>query len=64
MHNILHKMTMLKHVFRDESVHFAIQKGVQVSKSKTVWFKHNDMHDLEQKILEVMHKREASCFPF
>ncbi|XP_043224355.1 serine palmitoyltransferase 1-like [Amphibalanus amphitrite] len=45
-------------LFVDESVHFAIQKGVQVSKSKTVWFKHNDMHDLEQKILEVMHKRE------
>ena len=39
-------------------MHFAIQKGVQVSKSDTVWFKHNDVQDLEKKILEVMDGKQ------
>jgi serine palmitoyltransferase len=35
----------------DESVSFAIQKGVQISRSIVRWYKHNDMADLE-RILE------------
>jgi len=33
---------------RDEGVHFAIQKGIQASRSKVVYFKHNDTEDLER----------------
>lgn len=39
-------------VYRDEAVCFAIQKGLQASRSKIVYFKHNDMDDLENKLLE------------
>jgi serine palmitoyltransferase len=35
-------------IFADEGVHFAIQKGIQASRSKVVYFKHNDMEDLER----------------
>lgn len=31
---------------------FAIQKGIQASKSTTKWFKHNDMADLERLLTE------------
>jgi len=34
--------------FSDEGVHFAIQKGIQASRSKIVFFKHNDVNDLER----------------
>ena len=43
-------------------MHFAIQKGVQVSKSKTIWFKHNDMHDLEQKIVKAMDEQQKASY--
>jgi len=33
---------------RDEGVDFAIQKGIQASRSKVVYFKHNDTEDLER----------------
>lgn len=36
----------------DERVNFAIQKGIDASRSRTVYFKHNDMRDLEQKLME------------
>ena len=38
--------------YRDEGVHFAIQKGIQASRSKVLYFKHNDMDDLERLLLE------------
>ncbi|XP_037085055.1 serine palmitoyltransferase 1-like [Pollicipes pollicipes] len=47
----------------DESVHFAIQKGVQASKSKTVWFKHNDVEDLECQITRLMTELEKDLKP-
>ena len=37
---------------RDDGVHFAIQKGIQASRSKICYFKHNDMEDLERLLLE------------
>nr|CAB3266547.1 serine palmitoyltransferase 1 [Phallusia mammillata] len=37
-------------IFVDEAVCFAIQKGLQASRSKIVFFKHNDMQDLEVKM--------------
>jgi serine palmitoyltransferase len=40
-------------VHRDEGVSFAIQKGVQISRSTVRHFKHNDMEDLERVLSEV-----------
>lgn len=36
----------------DECVNFAIQKGMDASRSKIVFFKHNDVNDLEEKLKE------------
>ena len=43
---------------------FAIQKGLQASRSKIVYFKHNDMADLEEKLKEqekIDKKVELGC---
>ncbi|KAF1767885.1 hypothetical protein GCK72_007844 [Caenorhabditis remanei] len=39
-------------IFVDEGVNFAIQKGLQASRSRVEYFKHNDMEDLERLLLE------------
>ncbi|XP_064625474.1 serine palmitoyltransferase 1-like [Lineus longissimus] len=39
-------------IFCDEGVSFAIQKGLQASRSKLMFFKHNDMDDLERLLKE------------
>ncbi|KAI8070408.1 pyridoxal phosphate-dependent transferase [Gongronella butleri] len=39
----------------DDGVSFAVQKGVQISRSNIRWFKHNDMDDLE-RVLQEIHK--------
>lgn len=39
-------------IFVDECVHFAIQKGLDASRSKIVYFKHNDPDDLERLLAE------------
>ncbi|ORX49796.1 PLP-dependent transferase [Hesseltinella vesiculosa] len=39
----------------DDGVSFAVQKGVQISRSNIRWFKHNDMNDLE-RVLNEVHK--------
>lgn len=36
----------------DECVNFAVQKGIDASRSRVVYFKHNDMRDLEDKLIE------------
>ncbi|KAI9138811.1 pyridoxal phosphate-dependent transferase [Paraphysoderma sedebokerense] len=36
----------------DDGVGFAIQKGVQISRSRVIYFKHNDMDDLERILQE------------
>lgn len=38
--------------YRDECVNFAIQKGLDASRSRIVFFKHNNMVDLEDKLKE------------
>lgn len=40
------------HFCRDEAVNFAIQKGLDASRSSIVYFKHNDAKDLERLLLE------------
>lgn len=37
---------------RDEGVHFPIQKGLDASRSKIFYFKHNDAKDLERLLIE------------
>jgi serine palmitoyltransferase len=32
---------------------FAIQKGMQISRSQIKWFKHNDMEDLEHVLKDI-----------
>uniref|UniRef100_A0A915CNX1 Serine palmitoyltransferase 1 n=1 Tax=Ditylenchus dipsaci TaxID=166011 RepID=A0A915CNX1_9BILA len=35
-------------IYADKGVNFAIQKGMQASRSKVEWFEHNDLSDLER----------------
>lgn len=46
-------------IFVDEGVHFAIQKGIQASRSKVYYFKHNSLEDLERvlKLQQVEDKK-------
>ncbi|KAH8325198.1 hypothetical protein KR074_009555 [Drosophila pseudoananassae] len=39
-------------IFVDEAVNFAIQKGLDASRSTIVFFKHNDVEDLERLLVE------------
>ncbi|CAF0818149.1 unnamed protein product [Didymodactylos carnosus] len=39
-------------IFVDEGVHYAIQKGIEASRSNIKWFKHNDLDDLERLLIE------------
>lgn len=39
-------------IFVDEAVNFAIQKGLDASRSTIVFFKHNDAKDLERLLIE------------
>ena len=39
-------------IFADSGVHFAIQKGLTASRSKIVFFKHNNVEDLRRVLLE------------
>lgn len=40
----------------DKGVCFAIQKGVEASRSRVMWFEHNDMDDLEKQLKEQQEK--------
>ena len=40
----------------DKGVSFAIQKGLVASRSRIMWFEHNDMDDLERLLLEQKEK--------
>ncbi|KAI8976903.1 pyridoxal phosphate-dependent transferase [Pilobolus umbonatus] len=40
----------------DDGVSFAIQKGVQISRSIIRYYKHNDMEDLERVLNDVQHE--------
>lgn len=41
-------------------MHFAIQKGLDASRSTVVYYKHNDMEDLEAKLVEQEAKEKKS----
>ncbi|KAI7902791.1 pyridoxal phosphate-dependent transferase [Cokeromyces recurvatus] len=49
----------------DDSVSFAVQKGIQISRSIVRWYKHNDMADLERVLEEIrmddlVHKKRLT----
>eukprot|EP00656_Telonema_subtile_P048734 TRINITY_DN5887_c0_g2_i1.p1 TRINITY_DN5887_c0_g2~~TRINITY_DN5887_c0_g2_i1.p1 ORF type:complete len:825 (+),score=214.87 TRINITY_DN5887_c0_g2_i1:146-2620(+) len=37
----------------DDGINYSCQTGAALSKAKVVWFRHNDMNDLEEKLLEL-----------
>ena len=39
-------------LYVDEAASFPIQKGIIASRSKIVFFRHNDMVDLEDKLIQ------------
>ena len=41
----------------DEGVNFAVQKGVEASRSKVRYFRHNDMDHLRE-LLEEQHQQD------
>jgi serine palmitoyltransferase len=41
----------------DKGVNFAIQKGLQISRSTVRWFQHNDMNDLETVLEEIQEEQ-------
>uniref|UniRef100_A0A183BHI1 Serine palmitoyltransferase 1 n=1 Tax=Globodera pallida TaxID=36090 RepID=A0A183BHI1_GLOPA len=43
-------------IFADKGVNFAIQSGLLASRSEIVWFQHNDVEDLERKMIELEEK--------
>lgn len=54
----------------DEKINFAAYQGMVAAKSKIVYFKHNNMEDLERLLLEYQEKEEkvipciCSCLGF
>uniref|UniRef100_A0A914CV92 Serine palmitoyltransferase 1 n=1 Tax=Acrobeloides nanus TaxID=290746 RepID=A0A914CV92_9BILA len=44
-------------IFADKGVNFAIQKGLQASRSRIEWFEHNDVEDLE-RLLEIQAEKD------
>jgi serine palmitoyltransferase len=44
--------THISLIHSDECVNFAIQKGIDASRSKVFYFKHNDMRDLEKLLID------------
>ncbi|KAJ3269354.1 serine palmitoyltransferase component [Terramyces sp. JEL0728] len=50
-------------IVADEGVNFAVQKGIQISRSHIKWFKHNDMDDLERVLKEVQIERKKKKLP-
>ncbi|PZC78679.1 hypothetical protein B5X24_HaOG217239 [Helicoverpa armigera] len=47
-------------IFADECVWFAIQKGIEASRSTARYYKHNDMDHLEQLLAEAQKKKELN----
>lgn len=45
-------------IVADKGVNYAIQKGIQISRSVVRWYNHNDMDDLE-RVLSKVTKEQA-----
>ncbi|KAF9233818.1 serine palmitoyltransferase [Melanogaster broomeanus] len=50
-------------IVADRSVNFAIQKGIQVSRSTVRWYDHNDLKSLEDALISVEKERKKRNGP-
>lgn len=50
-------------IVADRGVNFAIQKGIQISRSTVRWFDHNDLKSLEQVLESVEKDRRKRRMP-
>lgn len=50
-------------IVADKGVNFAIQKGLQISRSTVRWFEHNDIDDLERVLEEIKDEYTRSRKP-
>lgn len=48
-------------IFCDEKINFALEQGVLASKSITIYFKHNNINDLHQKLIEASEMNSSLC---
>ncbi|KAF8179908.1 serine palmitoyltransferase [Pholiota molesta] len=50
-------------IVADRSVNFAIQKGIQISRSTVRWFDHNDLNSLEEVLISIEKERKKRRGP-
>ena len=50
-------------IVADRGVNFAIQKGLQISRSTIRWFDHNDLKSLEEALISVEKERKKKRLP-
>ncbi|KIK09534.1 hypothetical protein K443DRAFT_671435 [Laccaria amethystina LaAM-08-1] len=50
-------------IVADRGVNFAIQKGIQISRSTVRWFDHNDLNSLEDALISVEKERKKRRGP-
>ncbi len=50
-------------IVADRGINFAIQKGLQISRSTVRWFDHNDLKNLEDVLLSVEKERRKRRVP-
>ncbi|KAF9484302.1 serine palmitoyltransferase [Pholiota conissans] len=50
-------------IVADRSVNFALQKGIQISRSTVRWFDHNDLNSLEEVLISVEKERKKRRGP-
>jgi serine palmitoyltransferase len=50
-------------IVADRGINFAIQKGLQISRSTVRWFDHNDLNSLEEVLLSVEKERRKRRGP-
>ena len=50
-------------IVADRGVNFAIQKGIQISRSTVRWFDHNDLNSLEEVLVAVEKERKKRRMP-
>lgn len=50
-------------IVADRNVNFAIQKGIQISRSTVRWFDHNDLKSLEEVLINIEKDRKKRRGP-
>jgi serine palmitoyltransferase len=61
--SLLRKSFQYEAYLSDKAVNFAIQKGLQISRSTVRWYEHNDMDDLERVLEEIRVEQLRSRKP-